>query len=105
MTTKQKYMEEVIKKWELVLRQDKDRDVTYGRKVIEEILNNLKQKVKKETKCDREQDKETIKLHLLNVCDMKIKEARAENYNIEHYSLSLSFVEGYTKALEEIKNK
>jgi hypothetical protein len=39
-------MEEVIKKWELILQQDKGRDITYGRKVLEEMLNDFKQTVK-----------------------------------------------------------
>lgn len=39
-------MEEVIKKWELILEQDKDRDITYGRKVLEEMLTDMKMAVK-----------------------------------------------------------
>ena len=39
-------MEEVIKKWELILQQDSDRDITYGRKVLEEMLIDVKQAVK-----------------------------------------------------------
>ena len=39
-------MEEVIKKWELILQQDSDRDITYGRKVLEEMLIDVKQAAK-----------------------------------------------------------
>ena len=39
-------MEEVIKKWELILKQDSDRDITYGRKVLEEMLIDVKMAVK-----------------------------------------------------------
>jgi hypothetical protein len=39
-------MEKVIKKWELILQQDSDRDITYGRKVLEEMLIDVKQAVK-----------------------------------------------------------
>lgn len=33
---------EVIKKWESILQADKDKDITYGRKVIEEMLYDFK---------------------------------------------------------------
>jgi len=33
----------MIKKWELILQKDKDRDVTYGRKVLVEMLNDFKE--------------------------------------------------------------
>jgi hypothetical protein len=39
-------MEEVIKKWELILQQDSGRDITYDRKVLEEMLIDVKQAVK-----------------------------------------------------------
>jgi hypothetical protein len=39
-------MEEVIKKWELILQQDSDRGITYGRKVLEEMLIDVKKAVK-----------------------------------------------------------
>jgi len=39
-------MEEVIKKWELILQQDSGRDITYGRKVLEEMLTDVKTAVK-----------------------------------------------------------
>ena len=39
-------MEEVIKKWELILQQDSCRDITYGRKVLEEMLTDVKIAVK-----------------------------------------------------------
>lgn len=46
MIQKIKDMEEVIKKWELILQQDSGRDITYGRKVLEEMLTDVKQVVK-----------------------------------------------------------
>ena len=39
-------MEEVIKKWELILQQDKGRDIAYSRNVIEEILTDISKVVK-----------------------------------------------------------
>lgn len=39
-------MEEIIKKWELILQQDNDRDITYGRNVLEEMLTDVKMAVK-----------------------------------------------------------
>ena len=39
-------MEEVIKKWELILQQDSGRDITYGRKVLEEMLTDVRMEVK-----------------------------------------------------------
>lgn len=39
-------MEEVIKKWELILQQDSGRDITYGRKVLEEMLTDMIMAVK-----------------------------------------------------------
>jgi hypothetical protein len=39
-------MEKVIKKWELILLQDSCRDITYGRKVLEEMLTDMKMAVK-----------------------------------------------------------
>ena len=39
-------MEEVIKKWELILQQDSGRDITYGRKVLEEMLTDVRMAVK-----------------------------------------------------------
>lgn len=35
-------IKEVIKKWELILKQDKDKNIVYRRKVIEEILADIK---------------------------------------------------------------
>lgn len=35
-------MKEVINKWETILDKDKGKDITYGRKVIEEMLNDFK---------------------------------------------------------------
>lgn len=35
-------MKEVINKWETILEKDKGKDITYGRKVIEEMLNDFK---------------------------------------------------------------
>ena len=36
-------MEKVIQKWELILQQDSGNDITYSRKVIQEILHDIKQ--------------------------------------------------------------
>ena len=35
-------MNDVIKKWELILKQDSVENITYGRKVLEEILDDIK---------------------------------------------------------------
>ncbi len=42
-------MEEVIKKWELILQQDAqntNKSITYGRKVLQEMLDDFKQQLK-----------------------------------------------------------
>lgn len=39
-------MKKVIKKWEIILQQDSGRDITYGRKILEEILTDVKIAVK-----------------------------------------------------------
>lgn len=35
-------MNDVIKKWELILNQDSSENITYGRKVLVEILDDIK---------------------------------------------------------------
>jgi len=57
-------MEDVIKKWELILRKDSDRNIAYGRKVLEEMLIDVKKAVKKvNKKCNKPIDEKCIKLH------------------------------------------
>jgi len=36
-------MKQVIKKWELILKQDKDKNITYDRNILKEILTDIKQ--------------------------------------------------------------
>lgn len=40
-------MKEVINKWETILNKDKENNITYGRIVIEEMLNDFKKAVEK----------------------------------------------------------
>lgn len=40
-------MEKIIKKWEIILQQDCDKEITYGRSVLIEMLNDFKSEVKK----------------------------------------------------------
>jgi len=46
-------MKNIIKKWELILEKDKGKDITYGRKVLKEILNDFKNENKKRKNSNR----------------------------------------------------